>query len=145
MATWADVKAQAAEMLGIQLTDADVVNVPLLRTDPYGNFIPGAERLPAVITRLGPTACRRPPTTSVERRSGRTPVSTADALRTGHAFLDDIAHDASPDGTLEHGDMRRIGRRYRRITGTTPQAPTTTSCSTPTSSPATAAATRTSA
>ena len=27
-------------MLGIQLTDFDVGNVPLLRTDQYGNFIP---------------------------------------------------------------------------------------------------------
>ena len=45
MATWGEVKAQAAEMLGIELTDSDVGNVPLLRTDPYGNFIPGAERL----------------------------------------------------------------------------------------------------
>ena len=40
LATWADVKAQAKAMLGIDLTDANVGNVPLLRTDPYGNFIP---------------------------------------------------------------------------------------------------------
>ena len=45
MATWAVVKAQARDMLGIQLTDADVLNVPLLATDAYGNFIPGGERL----------------------------------------------------------------------------------------------------
>ena len=47
MATWAVVKAQARDLLGINLTDADVDNVPLLATDAYGNFIPGAERLPA--------------------------------------------------------------------------------------------------
>ena len=41
MATWGEVKAQAA-MLGIELTDFDVGNVPLLRTDQYGNFIPDA-------------------------------------------------------------------------------------------------------
>ena len=46
MATWADVKAQA-QMLGIQLTDPDVGNVPLLATDPYGEFIPGADGLRA--------------------------------------------------------------------------------------------------
>ncbi len=30
MATWADLKAQARDLLGIQLTDHDVGNVPLL-------------------------------------------------------------------------------------------------------------------
>ena len=39
LATWADVKEQAREMLGIELTDLDVFNIPLLRTDPYGEFI----------------------------------------------------------------------------------------------------------
>ena len=45
MATWGEVKAQAATMLGIDLTDVDVGNVPLLRTDPYGNFIPERNRV----------------------------------------------------------------------------------------------------
>ena len=40
LATWADVKAQASAMLGIQLDDADVLDLPLLATDPYGKFIP---------------------------------------------------------------------------------------------------------
>ena len=47
MATWGEVKAQATAMLGIELTDSDVGSVPLLRTDPYGNFIPGRQWLPA--------------------------------------------------------------------------------------------------
>ena len=33
MATWAVVKAQARDILGINLTDADVFNVPLLATE----------------------------------------------------------------------------------------------------------------
>ena len=41
LATWADVKTQAAAELGIALTDQDVLNVPLLATDQYGRFIPG--------------------------------------------------------------------------------------------------------
>ena len=41
MATWAVVKAQARDILGINLTDADFDNVPLLATDQYGNFIKG--------------------------------------------------------------------------------------------------------
>jgi hypothetical protein len=39
MATWADVKAQALNVLGIQLRDEDVLSVPLLATDPYGRFL----------------------------------------------------------------------------------------------------------
>ena len=50
MATWADVKLQARTILGIELTDADVGRVPLVYTDPYGNFIPGANGLPQLIT-----------------------------------------------------------------------------------------------
>ncbi|HEY3186453.1 MAG TPA: peroxidase family protein, partial [Solirubrobacteraceae bacterium] len=40
LATWADVKAQAREMLGIALDDQDILDLPLLKTDPYGRFIP---------------------------------------------------------------------------------------------------------
>jgi hypothetical protein len=39
MATWKIVKAQARDLLGINLTDKDFDNVPLLATDQYGNFI----------------------------------------------------------------------------------------------------------
>ena len=53
MATWAVVKAQARDILGINLTDADFDNVPLLATDAYGNFITGRERLPAGRDRTG--------------------------------------------------------------------------------------------
>ena len=45
--TWGQIKAQAREMLGIDLTDFHVGNLPLLATDPYGNFIPGPRRVPA--------------------------------------------------------------------------------------------------
>ena len=41
MATWKVVKAQARDLLGINLTDADIFNVPLLATDQYGKFLPG--------------------------------------------------------------------------------------------------------
>ena len=49
MATWADVKAQAADLLGIQLLDSEVGNVPLLATDQYGNFIPGPNGFPQLV------------------------------------------------------------------------------------------------
>ena len=86
IANWAEVKAQARTLLGINLTDADVGNVPMILTDLYGNFIPGANGLPQLMLLNG---------TFLE--GNRTaPVSTANALRTGHAFLDDIAHNATP-------------------------------------------------
>ncbi|HWM06787.1 MAG TPA: peroxidase family protein, partial [Actinophytocola sp.] len=87
-ATWKDVKDQARDLLGIQLRDTDVLNVPLLATDPYGNFIPDpATGFAQIVTPAG-------------LRSGTptAPVATTNALRTGHAFLDDIAHHAQPRG-----------------------------------------------
>ncbi len=50
MATWGELKAQAATLLGIQLVDANVGNVPLLATDQYGNFIPGLNGFPQIVT-----------------------------------------------------------------------------------------------
>ena len=68
-------------------------------------------------------------------------VLTAGAIRTGHAFLADIAHNAVPTG-LADGDIEiGLGNPDNSPTDGT----TTTSCSTRTSSPATAAPTRISA
>ena len=49
MATWADLKAQAADLLGIQLTDADVGNVPLLRHRPVRQLHPGPNGFPQMV------------------------------------------------------------------------------------------------
>ena len=54
LATWADVKAQALEMLGIALDDHDIHSVPELMVDPYGNFIRGANGFPQVVTNIAP-------------------------------------------------------------------------------------------
>jgi Ca2+-binding RTX toxin-like protein len=85
---WNEVKAQAANLLGIALADADVLNVPLLATDPYGRFLRGPNGLPMVMFPGG---------LAVEGNRG-SPVSVAGATKTGHAFLDDIAHHAVPVG-----------------------------------------------
>ena len=53
MANWGELKQYTSTILGIRLTDPDVGMVPLLRTDPYGNFIPGANGFPQVITGVG--------------------------------------------------------------------------------------------
>ena len=93
MATWNDVKAQARDILGIDLTDDDVLAVPQVLTDPYGNFVPGPARgLPQLIVAAGDTV---DDVTFVEGDT-TAPVSTENALSTGHAFLDDIAHGATP-------------------------------------------------
>ena len=88
LATWADIKAQAREMLGINLTDADVTNVPLLATDEYGQFIRGDNGFALLIMPGNPPV-------QVEGDPGN-PISTQGAVLTGHAFLDDIAHNAVP-------------------------------------------------
>ncbi|MDZ4280055.1 MAG: peroxidase family protein [Hydrogenophaga sp.] len=86
MATWAVVKAQARDILGINLTDADVLNVPLLATDAYGMFIRGPNGFPQVVM----------PGNVLVEGNPAAPISLVGAVRTGHAFLDDIAHTASP-------------------------------------------------
>ena len=100
MATWAVVKAQARDILGINLTDADVTGGPLLATDDYGNFIRGANGLPQLVTSTG----------LVEGIIGA-PISTATAIRGGYAFLDDIAHNAAPRtsaGVLKTADADNV-------------------------------------
>ena len=95
MGTWDAVQAQAATLLGIRLADTDVLNVPLLATDPYGKFIPGVNGFPQIVTATGlvegnPAA-----------NAGLGLTIPANAVRTRHAFLDDIAHHASP-GTFDN-------------------------------------------
>ncbi|MDN3524741.1 peroxidase family protein [Halomonas sabkhae] len=102
LATWKDVKDQAEAMLGINLDDRDIFGVPLLRTDPYGEFIRDENGFPQVVTNIGPdlipntaddvVASGTPdnPLVLAELNDGRGPV------RTSHAFLDDIAHNAVP-------------------------------------------------
>src|SRR5262245_30714019 len=99
MSTWAVLKAQARDILGLNLTDADVGNVPLLATDAYGNFIPGQNGFPQVVMRTagddGIIGTADDGTTLVEGNPAA-PVDLTNAVRTGHMFLADIAHSANP-------------------------------------------------
>ena len=94
LATWADIKAQALNILGIQLDDQDVLNVPLLATDLYGNFIPDPDTgfpqvvMPGVL----------PGSTVLVSGTPLAPLDATPSLKTNHAFLDDIAHAANPAG-----------------------------------------------
>ncbi len=95
--TWNDVKNQARTVLGIELSDARALDVPQIVMDPYGNFIAGSSGFPLVVTDDGSGPI------TVEG-SISNPVDADLALRTGHAFLEDIAHGATPafddDGRL---------------------------------------------
>ncbi len=88
LATWADITAQAENLLGIQLDDTDVTNVPLVATDAYGRFLPGADGYPQLVV-SDVVLLEGNPTSPVS-------ATAAGALRTGHAFLNDIAHHAAP-------------------------------------------------
>lgn len=99
MATWADVKAQTAALLGIQLVDSDVGNVPLLATDEYGNFLRGPNGFPQIVLQDN-TLLEGDPAAN----GGLGILVPENAHRTGHAFLADIAHTAVPDG-LADGDI----------------------------------------
>ena len=113
LATWADVKAQARDMLGIELTDLDVGQVPVLLTDPYGEFIRGengyAQVLAAFDVNGAPIYVEGSPSQPINPSAIELPVGTilfggnviedgetVSAARTGNAFLDDIAHAAVP-------------------------------------------------
>lgn len=122
LATWADVKAQALK-LGFQLTDADVGNIPMFAMDEYGEFIRGANGLPQVIAGLRPdgspilvsgdtvnrvdvSAIQLPVGTVVATSNPLNPRTIAEgetvsAVRTGHAFIDDIAHNAVFKGLVD--------------------------------------------
>ncbi len=119
------MKAEAASKLGILLTDADIAtSVPLLAADDYGNFFAGANGYAQVrvnITIVDDTTGALISTVSgvfhAEGVSGGLDIQnlvTGDVtgftpavlppgqeysvtvVRTGHAFLNDIAHTAAP-------------------------------------------------
>ncbi len=98
MATWAEVKAQAADVLGFALADADALNIPLFAVDQYGDFIRGASGLPQIVMADG-SLVEGNTTTPIVIDTTTVPgtIGGADiAPRTGFSFLVDIAHAANP-------------------------------------------------
>src|SRR5262245_20974399 len=100
MATWAVVKAQVGDIMSITLTSQDFDNVPLLATDAYGNFIKGPNGFPQVVIRTGNgpdgIAGTADDTTTLVEGNPAAPVDLTNAVRTGHQFLIDVAHNAVP-------------------------------------------------
>ena len=114
MSTWGVVKAQARDLLGIELSDYDAVNVPMIKVDPYGNFIPGPTGFAQLVTDLGPDGLLGTADDVTVEGNPAAPVSplAVGALRTGHPFLADIAHSANPfssqDGTALAADADNV-------------------------------------
>ena len=118
IASWTQIKAQALAMLGIELTDHDIHNVPLLRTDVYGKFIPDpATGFAQVILGAGFDGELNTSDDLVAVGSPGAPVDlvAVGALRTNHAFLNDIAHHAAPgfvdfnhDGIMNGPDILQV-------------------------------------
>ncbi len=120
LANWAEVKAQARDLLGINLTDADVTNLPLLATDEYGMFIRGPNGFAQVVM-VGPDGLPGTADDILVEGNPLAPISTTSAVRTGHAFLDDIAHSAAPrntNGTLKTADADGVAGVDDGIAGT---------------------------
>lgn len=98
MANWAEVKQQAADFLGIELTDVEALNIPLFAVDQYGEFLRGPNGLPQFVMSDD----------SLFEGDLTNPVSVAEAeavtgltvQRTGFAFLLDIAHEANPVNSM---------------------------------------------
>ncbi|WP_251036282.1 peroxidase family protein [Arthrobacter sp. ISL-28] len=91
MATWATTKAQAFEKLGIRLEDKDVLNVPMIKCDLYGNFVPGPQRgLPVFMTASGEVEA------NPADNGGTGTLVPADVRYFNTPFLVDIAHNADP-------------------------------------------------
>ena len=143
MSTWAVVKAQARQFLGIELSDHDVTNIPLLLTDPYGKFIPGPEASRRSSSMPAPTASRSRATMSWAR-ARRTLRSPSRSMHLAPGTPSWPTSRTTP--TRSAARPARRSRRTPTPRWATPRdkASTTTSCSMPTSWRVTAASTRTS-
>lgn len=123
LATWADIKTQARDLLGVLFSDHDVLNIPLILTDAFGRFIPGANGYVQVGVRVGNGVdgiantnddvvvfvegvaggldINDPAAISAALAAAGSSFTTGTVVRINHAFLDDIAHGAVP-GTWNH-------------------------------------------
>ena len=104
MATWADVKANALR-IGIVLNDTtDLVNIPLIKVDAYGRFVPNAQGLAQLVTNVGAdgeygTDDDVTVSGSINPDGSINAITTGapgDVVRIGHAFLNDINANADP-------------------------------------------------
>lgn len=96
MPTWKVVKAQAKK-LGILLSDYDVNSVPVIATNQYGKFIPGANGYPIMLFTNSDHSSfmwQEGNAAGLETSIG----TTWTAVSTGHPFLNDTTAAAVPYG-----------------------------------------------
>ena len=94
LATWAAVKAQARDLLGIVLRTPTCSTCPCWPRTRTATSSPATTATPQLVT-AGRAASRA--------ATAGTAIP-ANAVRTGHAFLDDIAHHAVPVGDIDPTD-----------------------------------------
>jgi hypothetical protein len=153
LATWADVKEQARTVLGVNLTDADVTNIPCSswtstassfadRTGTRSLWFPSAPTASSAATTISsgreiPLTRSRPPTPfgRATPSSTTSPMRRCPSWRTAFFSRTAIRHWAMTMPMAPPGQSTAAARR----------PPMTTNCSTRTTSRAMVAATRTSA
>ena len=119
MANWHDVKVQTETLLGITLVDTDVGNIPMIAADPYGNFIPGPNGFPQLVTGVGVDGIAGTPDDVLLEGNPAAPVATSTALHINTAFLNDIAHSAAPSGAPDVDLVAGLSLTPADCTGTT--------------------------
>src|SRR3954451_22835837 len=104
--TWASVKKQAHDLLGLQLKNIDVVNIPMLQTDPYGKYLPGPHGLPQYVCDGNCVVGGVATTSPTLEGDLANPVPVPDNVRHFETpFLTDIAHNADPSALFDsNGD-----------------------------------------
>ena len=112
MATWA-VKAQARTVLGIELTDQDVLNVPLLATDQYGHFLPGANGFPQIVTPGAPAWLEGNPAPTAARCADRRRTPSAPGTPSSTTSPTTRCRSATTTATRRRRRPLDAGRRRR--------------------------------
>jgi Ca2+-binding RTX toxin-like protein len=106
--TWASVKKQSHDLLGLQLKDIDVVDIPMLQVDPYGKYLPGPHGLPQYVCngpcKIGGNVVL--PSSNTLEGDLANPVPVPDnAVHFETPFVGDLAHNADPSAKFDsNGD-----------------------------------------
>ncbi|MEP7089988.1 MAG: peroxidase family protein [Nocardioidaceae bacterium] len=114
--TWAAVKKQAADRLGLLLADKDVTNIPMLAVDPYGKFLPGPHGLPQYVRQDG---------TLLEGDLTNPVPVPGNVVHFDTPFVTDIAHNADPSPDPQTGQVPTADTNTTVQTDFTQQAPGT--------------------
>src|SRR4051812_21876610 len=106
--TWASVVKQSHDLLGLQLKDIDVVDIPMLQVDPYGKYLPGPHGLPQYVCngpcKIGGNVVL--PSSNTLEGNLANPVPVPDnVVHFETPFVTDLAHNADPSAKFDsNGD-----------------------------------------